>query len=87
MAGEVAQLGIIPLLQFAAFLSINLGLINLLPVPVLDGGHVVTLAVEGIRGKPLSNSQMQFIQMVGLALLMMLFVVATFKDISRLNLF
>ncbi len=87
MAGEVAQLGIIPLLQFAAFLSINLGLINLLPVPVLDGGHVVTLAVEGIRGKPLSNSQMQFIQMIGLALLMLLFVVATFKDISRLNLF
>lgn len=87
MAGEVAQLGIIPLLQFAAFLSINLGLINLLPVPVLDGGHVVTLAVEGIRGKPLSSGQMQFIQMVGLALLMLLFVVATFKDISRLNLF
>lgn len=87
MAGEVAQLGIIPLLQFAAFLSINLGLINLLPVPVLDGGHVVTLAVEGIRGKPLSNNQMQFIQMIGFALLMMLFVVATFKDISRLKLF
>lgn len=87
MAGEVAQLGIIPLLQFAAFLSINLGLINLLPVPVLDGGHVVTLAVEGIRGKPLSERQMQVIQMIGLALLMMLFVVATFKDIARLNLF
>ncbi|CQR71525.1 Regulator of sigma-W protease RasP [Sporomusa ovata DSM 2662] len=87
MAGEVAQLGIIPLLQFAAFLSINLGLINLLPVPVLDGGHVVTLAVEGIRGRPLSDSQMQFIQMIGLALLLLLFVVATFKDIVRLNLF
>jgi len=87
MAGEVAQLGIVPLLQFAAFLSINLGLINLLPVPVLDGGHLVTLAVEGLRGKPLSTSQMQFIQMIGLALLMLLFVVATFKDIARLNLF
>lgn len=87
MAGEVAQLGIIPLLQFAAFLSINLGLINLLPVPVLDGGHVVTLAVEGLRGKPLNKNQMQFIQMVGFALLMLLFVVATFKDISRLKLF
>jgi regulator of sigma E protease len=87
MAGEVAQLGIIPLLQFAAFLSINLGLINLLPVPVLDGGHVVTLAVEGIRGKPLDKNQMQFIQMIGFALLMLLFVVATFKDISRLKLF
>ena len=87
MAGEVAQLGLMPLLQFAAFLSINLGLINLLPVPVLDGGHLVTLAVEGIRGKPLKPNQMQFIQMIGFALLIMLFLVATFKDISRLKLF
>ena len=87
MAGEVAQLGLMPLLQFAAFLSINLGLINLLPVPVLDGGHIVTLAVEGLRGKPLQPKQMQFIQMIGFALLMMLFLVATFKDISRSKLF
>lgn len=87
MAGEVAQLGIMPLLQFAAFLSINLGLINLLPVPVLDGGHVVTLAVEGLRGKPLSKNKMQFIQMIGFALLLLLMIVATFKDISRLKLF
>jgi regulator of sigma E protease len=87
MAGEVAKSGLIPLLQFAAFLSINLGLINLLPVPVLDGGHVVTLAVEGLRGKPLSKNQMQFIQMIGFALLMLLFLVATFKDISKLKIF
>ena len=87
MAGEVAQLGLMPLLQFAAFLSINLGLINLLPVPVLDGGHLVTLAVEGLRGKPLKPNQMQFIQMIGFALLMLLFLVATFKDIARLKLF
>jgi regulator of sigma E protease len=87
MAGEVAQLGIIPLLQFAAFLSINLGLINLLPVPVLDGGHVVTLAIEGLRGKPLPKNSVQFIQMIGFALLMLLLVVSTFKDIGKLNLF
>lgn len=87
MAGQVAQTGLIPLLQFAAFLSINLGLINLLPVPVLDGGHVVTLAVEGIRGKPLNRNSLQFVQMIGFALLMLLFVLATFKDISRLKLF
>jgi len=87
MAGEVAQLGIIPLLQFAAFLSINLGLINLLPVPVLDGGHVVTLAIEGIRGKSLSRSKLQFIQMIGFMLLMLLLIVTTFKDIARLKLF
>lgn len=87
MAGQVAQLGIVPLLQFAAFLSINLGLINLLPVPVLDGGHVVTLAVEGVRGKPLNRNSIQFIQMIGFALLMMLFLLATFKDVTRLKLF
>lgn len=87
MAGEVAQLGIIPLLQFAAFLSINLGLINLLPVPVLDGGHLVTLAIEGIRGKSLSRNKMQFIQMVGFALLMILLIITTFKDIARLKFF
>ncbi|VBB08056.1 tigr00054: rip metalloprotease rsep [Lucifera butyrica] len=87
MAGQVAQLGIIPLLQFAAFLSINLGLINLLPVPVLDGGYVVTLAVEGLRGKPLGRNKMQFIQMIGFILLMLLMIMATFKDINRLKLF
>lgn len=86
MTGEVAQMGMIPLLQFAAFLSINLGLINLLPVPMLDGGHVVTLAIEGIRGKPLSSSKMQAIQMIGLVLLMMLMIMATFKDVARLKL-
>ena len=87
MAGEVAQMGFIPLLQFAAFLSINLGLINLLPVPVLDGGHVVTLAVEGLRGKPISREKMQFIQMIGFMLLILLMIVATFKDVARLKLF
>ncbi|CUH96126.1 putative membrane protein [Propionispora sp. 2/2-37] len=87
MAGEVAGMGFIPLLQFAAFLSINLGLLNLLPVPVLDGGHVVALAVEGVRGKALNKDKMQFLQMIGFALLMLLTLVATFKDIARLKLF
>ena len=87
MAGQVAQLGFIPLLQFAAFLSINLGLINLLPVPVLDGGHVVTLAVEAIRRKPLDKNSMQFIQMIGFSLLILLMLLATFKDLMRLKLF
>lgn len=87
MAGQVAQLGFLPLLQFAAYLSLNLGLINLLPVPVLDGGHVVTLLIEGLRGKPMEKKSLQFIQMVGFALLLMLMVVATMKDLSRLKLF
>ncbi|SEO80251.1 RIP metalloprotease RseP [Propionispora vibrioides] len=87
MAGEVAQLGFIPLLQFAAFLSLNLGLLNLLPVPVLDGGHVVALMLEGVRGKSLSRDKMQFLQMIGFALLLLLTLVATFKDIAKLKLF
>lgn len=87
MAGQVAQLGILPLLQFAAFLSINLGLINLLPVPVLDGGHLVTLAVEAVRRKPLGKQSMYVMQMIGFVLLIMLMVLATFKDINRLKLF
>lgn len=84
MAGQVALLGFLPLLQFAAILSINLGLINLLPVPVLDGGHIVTLAVEGIRRKPLSAKKQQAIQFIGFALLMLLLLLATFKDLTRL---
>ncbi len=87
MTGQVAQMGLMPLLQFAAFLSINLGLINMFPVPVLDGGHVVTLIIEGLRGKPLSRRSAHFVQMVGLTLLLMLMMFATMKDIIRLNLF
>lgn len=87
MAGEVAKTGVIPLLQFAAFLSINLGIINLLPVPVLDGGHLVTLAVEGIRGRPLTKGQLQFTQMVGFAILLAMLLLTTYKDVARLNLF
>lgn len=85
MAGEVAQLGFIPLLQFAAFLSINLGIVNLLPVPALDGGHFVTLVIEGARGKPMSAKVTQYAQMVGFALLMCLMLFALFNDVSRFN--
>ena len=87
MAGQMAQLGFTPLLQFAAFLSINLGLINLFPVPVLDGGHIVTLLVEAIRRKPLNPTQIRYTQMVGMTLLLLLMLLATFKDLIRLNVF
>ncbi len=87
MTGEMAQLGFIPLLQFAAFLSINLGLINLLPVPLLDGGHIITLLLEAIRSKPLNATQIRYTQMVGIALLGLLMLFATFKDLIRLNVF
>lgn len=83
MAGEVAQMGFLPLLQFAAFLSINLGIINLLPIPMLDGGHVLTLLVEGLRGRPLERERQQIIQMVGLAILSMIFLWAMYNDTMR----
>lgn len=83
MAGDVAQIGFGPLLQFAAALSINLGIINLLPIPALDGGHFVTLVIEGVRGKPLNEKYMQYAQMVGFMLLMGLMLFATMNDFSR----
>lgn len=84
MAGEVAQHGFIPLLNFAAFLSLNLGIVNLLPVPALDGGHFVMLVVEAVRGKPLSKQAMYYVQLVGVGLLVSLMLFATFNDVTRL---
>lgn len=83
MAGDVAQLGIVPLLHFAAALSINLGVINLFPIPALDGGHFVTLCIEALRGKPLDEKHTQYAQMIGFMLLMGLMLFATMKDFSR----
>lgn len=83
MAGSVASQGILPLLSFIAFLSINLAIINLLPVPALDGGHFIVLLIEGVRGKPLPLIWQERIQMVGIALILMLTIFTTFKDITR----
>lgn len=83
MAGQVAEKGLLPLMNFVAFLSINLGVINLLPLPALDGGHFVLLVLEALRGKPLGSKAMTNIQMVGVALILALTVFSTFKDITR----
>ncbi len=84
MAGEMAQMGIVPLLNFAAFLSLNLGIINLLPIPALDGGHFLTLVVEAVRGKPMSSKMLYYTQSVGIALLVFLMLFATKNDIVRM---
>lgn len=84
MAGQVAERGFIPLLNFAALLSLNLGIINLLPVPALDGGHFVSLAIEAVRGKPLSAKAMMYTQRVGVALLLVLTVVVTTSDVLKI---
>lgn len=83
MAGEVAQKGIMPLLNFVAFLSINLGIMNLLPIPALDGGHLIVLSIEALRGKPLSAKTMNTIQMIGFSLIVAITIVATFMDLTK----
>ena len=83
MAGEVAQMGFVPLLNFAAFLSLNLGIVNLFPIPALDGGHFLTLCVEAVRGKPLSPTALRYTQNVGIILLLLLMLLATKNDIVR----
>lgn len=84
MTGEVAKMGLVPLLNFTAFLSLNLGIINLFPIPALDGGHFLTLLVEAVRGKPLSPTVLHYTQTVGIALLIMLMVYATKNDVMRI---
>lgn len=83
MAGQVAEKGLLPLMNFVAFLSINLGVLNLLPLPALDGGHFVLLVLEALRGKPLGSKAMTNIQMIGVAMILALTVFSTFKDITR----
>lgn len=83
MAGQVAETGFVPLLNFAALLSLNLGIINLLPVPALDGGHFVSLVIEAVRGKPMSAKALMYTQRVGIALLLALTLYATTSDLIR----
>lgn len=84
MAGESAKLGFQSLLFFTALLSINLGIINMFPFPVLDGGHLVLLLIEGIRRKPLPVKATLVIQKVGMAFLMALMIFIIFNDITKL---
>jgi regulator of sigma E protease len=87
LSGAVAQDGVLPLLGFAAVLSINLGLINLFPIPVLDGGHLLFYAAEAIRGRPLGQRAQEYGFRLGLALVVTLMVVATWNDLMRWNIF
>lgn len=84
MSGEQAQLGLIYLFGFIAMLSVNLGVINLLPLPVLDGGHVLFLIIEKIRGKAMSVKTQTAIQWVGMTIIICLVVFISNNDIRRL---
>lgn len=84
MTGDFIDLGFVFVLQFAALLSINLAIINIMPFPALDGGRIVFIIIEKIRGKPVSQKVENIFHTVGFALLILLILVVTFNDISRI---
>lgn len=84
MVGEAAEIGWIYLLRFTAMLSINLGIINLVPFPALDGGRILFLAIELIRGKSIDPEKEGFVHFIGFVLLMALIVVILYNDIVRI---
>ncbi|CAG1065205.1 regulator of sigma E protease [uncultured bacterium] len=84
VAGKAAESGIADLLSLVAFLSLQLGIINLFPIPVLDGGHIVFFGLEAVKGKPLSEKFMTIAQQVGIALLIGLMVLVTWNDLARI---
>ncbi|MDQ8021251.1 MAG: RIP metalloprotease RseP [Moraxellaceae bacterium] len=83
-AGQTARMGVEHYLRFLALVSISLGVLNLLPVPVLDGGHLLYYVAEFVRGRPLSERVMEAGQRLGLTLLVLLSMLALFNDINRL---
>ncbi|WP_209776782.1 RIP metalloprotease RseP [Azospirillum agricola] len=85
MSGEVAQSGWYPLVWFMTFLSVNLGLINLFPVPMLDGGHLLFYGIEALRGRPLGARAQEYGFRIGLALVLTLMVFATWNDLVQLR--
>ena len=84
ISGQVATIGVAALIHLAAVLSISIGLLNLFPVPLLDGGHLLFYAVEAVRGRPLSDRAQEFGFRIGLGLVLMLMVFATYNDILHL---
>ena len=84
VSGETAEQGISNLIFLIAVLSMNLGILNLLPIPILDGGHLFFFACEGILGRPLGDRSREIAQQVGIVLLFSLMIYATWNDIARL---
>ncbi|HEY8251303.1 MAG TPA: RIP metalloprotease RseP [Burkholderiales bacterium] len=83
-AGQSAQMGWVSYLTFLALISISLGVLNLLPIPLLDGGHLMYYAIEIVKGKPVSERAMELGQRVGLALLLVMMAFAFYNDLNRL---
>lgn len=85
VSGQVATVGFVALIHLAAVLSVSIGLINLFPVPLLDGGHLLFYGIEAARGRPLSERAQEMGFRIGLAIVLMLMIFATFNDILRLT--
>lgn len=84
LAGDQARQGISPFAYFLGLLSVNLGILNLLPIPILDGGHILFFSIEALRRKPLSPQARALAQQVGLAIILMLTALVFYNDIARL---
>ena len=84
IAGESARWGFYALVNLVALLSVNLAILNLLPIPILDGGHLFLMGIETVRGRPLSLKQRMVLQQIGLAVIILLMVTVTGSDIRRL---
>ncbi|MGC2123353.1 MAG: RIP metalloprotease RseP [Xanthobacteraceae bacterium] len=85
ISGEVASIGFVALIHLAAVLSVSIGLLNLFPIPLLDGGHLLFYSIEAVRGRPLSERAQEFGFRIGLAIVVMLMIFATFNDIVHLR--
>jgi len=84
LAGQTAEQGLNHFISFLAMLSVNLAIINLLPIPVLDGGHLTFLTLEAIRRRPLSLRQREVFQQIGLAIMLFIMVLVTFNDLNQM---
>ena len=84
LSGESAQLGWIPLLSLMAAISLNLGLLNLLPIPILDGGHILIMALEGVARRDFSMRVKEKMLLAGFVVLMMLMVTVIYNDLARI---
>lgn len=83
-SGTAAERGIPDVMFFVAVLSINLGILNLLPIPILDGGHLFFFACEAVLGRPLAERQREVAQQIGIVLLFGIMIFAFFNDVQRM---
>ncbi|NPA25727.1 MAG: RIP metalloprotease RseP, partial [Deltaproteobacteria bacterium] len=84
MAGQHAKAGILSLLYFMGIISVNLGILNLFPIPILDGGHLMFIVIEIIKGRPVSVRKIELAQQIGLCLLISLMIFVFYNDLARI---